>query len=181
VNAAVATLSPVVTLLLAGTLAVPAVGVENANADRTFKPFRLKTPEGASVTLAEVLDKATLVVFFFPSCTYCSLALPEMQRLHDAYIDDGLSVVWINVLPEQARLVPGWRSRHGYRVPILLGGRSVQKDYALTMTPTHYLLDGDGNVVARQAGFKRGDQKELERQIQEVLGLKPPPDRLPIE
>jgi cytochrome oxidase Cu insertion factor (SCO1/SenC/PrrC family) len=164
-----ATLSLVVSLVLAWSLAVPAPAAENADADRTFKPFRLKTVEGSSVVLADLLGTATLVVFFFPTCTYFNLALPEMQRLHDTYKDDGLSVVWINVLPEQQRLIPGWRSRHGYTVPILLGGRSVQKDYALTMTPTHYLLDAEGKVLARHAGFKRGEQKELERQIREVL------------
>lgn len=156
-------------LVLAAAVFPPTAGGEHRNADGTFKPFKLKTLDGASASLSEMLGKATLVVFFFPTCAYCNVALPEMQKLHDAYRDDGLSVVWINVLPEQERLIPKWRDRHGYTVPILLGGRSVQKDYALTMTPTHYLLDAEGKVLTRHAGFKRGDQESLERQIREAI------------
>ena len=164
-----AKLSAAPLLLLAAAVFVQTAGGEDRNADLTFKPFTLKTLEGASSSLSDVLGKATLVVFFFPTCAYCNVALPEMQKLHDAYKDDGLSVVWINVVPEQERLIPKWRDRHGYTVPILLGGRSVQKDYALTMTPTHYLLDAAGKVLIRHAGFKRGDQESLERRIREAI------------
>jgi thiol-disulfide isomerase/thioredoxin len=166
------TLRLVIILVLAGALAAP-VGTASDRRDRVFKPFRLKSLDGASVTLADVLGRATLVVFFFPTCTYCKLALPEMQTLHDTYKEDGLSVIWINVVDEQERLLPEWRARHGYTVPILLGDRSVQLDYALTMTPTHYLLGTDGKILARHAGYKRSKQQELERQIRKVLVLDP--------
>jgi cytochrome c biogenesis protein CcmG/thiol:disulfide interchange protein DsbE len=167
-----ASLRLVAIVVLAGALAAPAGGAATG-ADRVFKPFALKALDGSHVTLSDVLGRATLVVFFFPTCTYCKLALPETQTLHDTYKDDGLSVIWINVVPEQEELIPEWRARHGFTVPILLGDRSVQKNYALTMTPTHYLLDSGGRVLARHAGFKRGEHEKLERRIREALSLNP--------
>ena len=51
-----------------------------------FKPFQLKTLDGHQRTLQDVLGpKATLVVFFFPTCRYCTAALPHAQRLYEAY------------------------------------------------------------------------------------------------
>jgi hypothetical protein len=43
--------------------------------------------------------------------------------------------------------------------------------YNLRMTPTHYLLDAKGQVLSSHAGYKAGDEKELERSIQKALGL----------
>jgi cytochrome c biogenesis protein CcmG, thiol:disulfide interchange protein DsbE len=136
-----------------------------------FKPFKLKTLDGVERKLADILGKATLVVFFFPTCSSCNAAFPEIQKLHDTYGGRGLSMVWINVIPEEERLIADWRTRRGFRVPILLGGGSVQNDYKLVMTPTHYLLDSQGKVLARHAGYTTGDEKTLERQIQQALGI----------
>jgi glutathione peroxidase-family protein len=142
-----------------------------AAAAENFKPFKVRTLEGAQTSLSDVLGKATLVVFFFPTCAFCNAAFPEIQKLHDTYKDQGLSMVWINVVPQEERMIPGWRRDHGYTVPILLGGRSIQNDYKLTMTPTHYLFDSQGKVLTRHAGYKPGDERALERQIQQALGL----------
>jgi len=145
--------------------------VAPAAAAGKFKPFKLRTLDGAERTLADVLGRVTLVVFFFPTCPYCNASFPEIQRLHDAYRTEGLSTVWINVVPDEERLIDDWRARHGYTVPILLGRRSVQNDYRLVMTPTHYLLDVEGQVLSRHAGYTPGDEKTLERQIRQALGL----------
>jgi len=160
-----------VALALAAALMVgAAAGQERKPAiEGTFKQFKYRTVEGSTMTLSDVLGKATLVVFFFPTCQYCNVALPVIQKLHDSYKDSGLLTVWINVLPEQDRMLPRWRSSHGFTVPILLGGHGVQKDYSLTMTPTHYLLDAAGHILSRHDGFKLGDETELERRIQQAL------------
>lgn len=112
-------------MLLAAFIAVH----EQTPAAERFKPFKLKTVEGAERSLADVLGKATLVVFFFPTCPFCNAAFPEIQKIHDAYRERGLSVVWINAVPQEERLIPAWRATHGYTVPILLGTESVQRDY----------------------------------------------------
>lgn len=157
------------TLLAVLLLTSVATAQERSAPLEKFRPFQLKTPEGTQKTLPDVLGKATLVVFFFPTCGFCNAAFPEIQKLHDAYKDRGLSMVWINVIPREERLIANWQRKNGYTVPILLGGRSVQKDYKLTMTPTHYLLNADGHVLWKHAGYKAGDEKDLERRIQEAL------------
>jgi cytochrome oxidase Cu insertion factor (SCO1/SenC/PrrC family) len=116
-----------------------------------------------------VLGRATLVVFFFPTCKYCNFAFPEVKRIYDIYKDSGLSMIWINIVPEENALIKNWQSTHGYTVPILLGGKSVQNDYKLNETPTHYLLDARGKIRSKHAGYKAGDEKDLEREIQEAL------------
>jgi thiol-disulfide isomerase/thioredoxin len=152
--------------VLAGSAAV-------AGAVDTFKPFKLRTPEGKQVALADVLDRATLVVFFFPTCSYCAAAYPGIERVHDAYGDRGLSLVWINVLPEQKALIEDWRRRHGQRGTVLLGGSSVQRDYRLMQTPTYWLLDARGTPLWRHDGYAPGDDEALEREVARALAPRP--------
>ena len=137
-----------------------------------FKPFKkLKTLDGSQQSLGDVLGpKATLVVFFFPTCPYCNAAFPEVQKIYDRYRGQGLSMVWINVLPDEQPLIAPWQKEHGYTATVLLGNRAVANDYNLRMTPTHFLLDAKGAVLSTHAGYTAGDEKTLERDIQQALG-----------
>ena len=134
-----------------------------------FKPFKMKTPDGQQKTLAEMLGKATLVSFFFPGCPYCNAEFPAVEKIYEEYKPRGLSMVWINVVSEQNKQVTPWMQQHGYTVPVLLGGESAQGTYKLIETPTHFLLDAEGTVRWTHHGYKAGDEKELEQQIQQAL------------
>lgn len=140
-----------------------------------FKPFKLKTIEGTSKTLQDFEGKAILVSFFFPTCKYCNAEFPETQKMYDKYKDRGFAAVWINVVPEENKEIPRWQQEHQYTIPVLIGASmaSLQRDYKLKVTPTHFLLDAQGNVLFSRAGYKEGDEKPLEEQIQKALGLTP--------
>jgi peroxiredoxin len=154
---------------LACVILLFALALPSPAAAEKLRPFQLKSLEGPERTLSDVLGKATLVVFFFPTCPYCNAAFPKVQKLYDTYREQGLSMVWINVLPDEQKLIPEWRTKHGYTVPVLLGGRSTPNEYKVRMTPTHYLLDGRGEILSKQDGFNPGDEIRLEQEIQKAL------------
>ena len=136
-----------------------------------LKPFKLKTLDGAQKTLPNVLGKATLLVFFYPTCPFCNVAAPEIQRLYDTYKAQGLSVFYINTSPNEEKLVAGWLDEHHYTVPVLVGARltDVQRDYDVESTPTHYLLDARGLVLSKHSGYQAGDAVALEQEIKKAL------------
>jgi len=139
----------------------------------TFRPFRLKTLDGTEKSLPDVSGKrATLVVFFYPTCRYCNLAGPDIQRMYNTYSAQGLSVVWINILPDEQGQVARWQADHGYTAPVLVGGElaQIQNDYGVEGTPTHYLLDGEGRILSKHSGFRAGDEKGLEEEIKRAVG-----------
>jgi thiol-disulfide isomerase/thioredoxin len=154
----------------APTSTAPSGGVD------TFKPFTLRTLDGQKKTLKDFANKVTLVNFFFPRCPYCNVELPEVQKIYDKYKDKGLSVVWINILPEEANLIAGWQMTKNLNVPVLIGGSqdALTKDYAITSTPATYLLGQRGQVVFHKDGYEPGDEKTLEAKIVEALGLASP-------
>lgn len=154
-------------------VAVPLLAAGGSNAAEKFKPFKLKTLDGEVRTLDDVRGKATLVGFFFPGCKYCTEAVPAVQALADKYKDHGLAAVWINVVPEQDRQIAGWLTKHSFRVPILRGGSqaALQRDYRITITPAHFLLDQSAQVVFRRDGYSPGAETEIENRIRQALAL----------
>ena len=156
-------------LLLASLL----LQCQNAPAAEKFKPFKLKTLDGTKKTLQDFANKVVLVGFYYPTCAYCNLAAPEVQKIFDKYKDQGLSVVIINVVPEEIKLIPGWQEKHHFAIPVLIGAskEDLMDDYNLTITPTHYLLGTKGEVLLRQNGYNRGDEKILEQKIAEALNI----------
>jgi len=164
-------------LLLASSLLAA-----NAPAAEKFKPFKLKTMEGTTKTLQDFTYKVTLVAFYYPTCAYCNLALPEVLKIYEKYKDHGFSWVIINVKPEENKLISGWQEKYNITVPILIGASqdSLMDDYHLAMTPTHYLLGKKGEVLLHQNGYNRGDEKAIEAKIAEVLSVgveQPPPEK----
>jgi thiol-disulfide isomerase/thioredoxin len=157
------------TLLFALLLALASPA---AAADK-LKPFKLKSLDGVEQTLASVAGaKATLVIFFFPTCPYCNAEFPFVQKWHDSYKAEGLNVVWINVVPDEQKLIRAWQAEHGYTVPVLLGKGSTPNEYKLTTTPTEYLLNASGEILLRKEAYYAGDEKTMEAEIRKALNLR---------
>ncbi len=142
-----------------------------AGAADTFKPFVLKSMDGKRMTLKDFSNKAILVNFFFPRCPFCNVELPEIQKIYDKYKDKGLSAVWINILPDEERLIAGWQVAKNLTVPVLVGGSqdALQRDYRIESTPATYLLGENGQVLFHKDGYAPGDEKILEAKIEAAL------------
>ncbi len=146
-----------------------------APAKEGFKPFALRTLNGEHKALRDFLNRATLVTFFFPTCSYCNGEMPSLQKLYETYRDRGFSMVAINIVSEQDSMVAGWQATHHYTFPVLVGAKlgPLQKSYDIRTTPTHFLLDAKGEVILKQTGYKGGDEKVLEQHIEKALSSQP--------
>jgi len=79
--------------------------------------------------------------------------------------------VWINILPDEERLIAGWQIAKNLTVPVLVGGSqdALQRDYHIESTPTTYLLGENGQVLFHKDGYTPGDERTLESQIEAAL------------
>ena len=152
-------------------LAFSLIGFAAAKTAKPFKPFKLKTLEGQRKTLADYAGKLTLIGFFYPQCPYCRVSVPQLQSIYDKYKGWGLSVILVNVVEEEDKLIPRFMNEHKITLPVLTGAwqPSLVRDYDLEATPTHFLIDGNGAVLLRQNGYVPGDENILESRIQTIL------------
>ncbi len=155
------------------TAALAPVKTQSATPPEKFKPFNLKTLDGKRATLKDFSNKVTLVNFFYPRCPFCNVELPEIQKIYDRFKDKGLSAVWINILPEEEKLIPGWLLAKNLSVPVLVGGsqEALQRDYRIESTPSTFLLDENGQILFWRGGYTAGDEKELEAKIAAALSV----------
>jgi len=166
-----------VALLLAVSQCHPPLSPEEGGAGfevgQAFRSFELKNLDGEEKTLGDFLSKVTLVTFCFPTCGPCNAELPHFQRFHETYSPQGLTVVAINVIPEQDSQVREWSSEKGFTFPILVGGDSGRliEDYQLVATPLSFLIDSNGQILARFDGYRSGQETEIEERIRKELGV----------
>ena len=149
--------------------------VNAAQATEKLKTFKLETLGGETRTLDDFRNKATLIAFFYPSCTYCNQAFPETVKVYEKYKGQGLSMVWINIVEEEEELIPDWLAKHQYTVPVLVGAAQqyLLRRYDLQMTPTHFIVNADREILFKQTGYKTGYEKELEKNVRQALNLAP--------
>jgi hypothetical protein len=82
-------------------------------------------------------------------------------------------MVAINTNPSQDSQLPEWRTKGKYTFPVLLssGNDFVRTNYGVSGTPTNFILNADGRLVFRHLGYGPGNEKTMEVEIRELLGL----------
>ena len=144
-----------------------------------FPEIRLQTAmDGQDVTFDKVKGRVTLFNVFFPTCGFCNAEMPHLKKIRDEYADQGLSLVSVNLLPDQNELIADWKKKGGYEHPILV---TETTDYLVKTLglrfpggmPANFLVDAGGKVHFRHIGYQPGEEEILEAQVRELLGLAP--------
>lgn len=123
--------------------------------------FKLKSMDGPTKSLEEILAKGpALLAFFKVSCPVCQLALPYLERLAGS---SSLQVVAISQDDEAA--TQGFRQRFGITFPTLLDqskeGYPASNAYGLTSVPSLFLVEKTGEIANASAGFCKRDFESL--------------------
>jgi len=115
-------------------------------------PFALADLSGKTVQLKDFRGKVIMLNFWFSTCVPCRQETPALMRLYDAYRDEGLAVIGINLdevlIPQyKGALMEKFLKTFGVNYPILLADRAVFEAYGgVPVQPTTFLIDRDGAV-----------------------------------
>jgi peroxiredoxin len=140
--------------------------------------FALRDTEGRLVRLSDHRGKVVLVNFWATWCVPCAAELPHLQRLYEAYGDQGFVVLAISMDgPESvAEVVPRAR-RYGLTFPVLLDEetRVVAVYNPKRSAPFTALIGRDGAVAKTREGYSAGDEIAIEADIQALLATRNEP------
>jgi peroxiredoxin len=135
--------------------------------------FTLRTVEGQTFRLSDHLGKQVILLNFWATwCVPCLGEMPELEKLHQRYRDQGLLVVGVSMDgPESVANVQPTVRRYGLTYPILLdeetrvvGVYNPRRD-----APFSVLIDRQGRIVQRFVGYAPGDEVKLEESIRPLL------------
>lgn len=135
------------------TAKTPAVGQVLVAADDWILPTGEKAPATSGTVV--VLE------FWATWCGPCLLAMPEVQKLHERYAKDGLSV--IAVTDQDRETVAPFVKKQGWALPIALDGEKIVEGFKVRQLPTTIVLAKNGSVAYRgsPAGVEAAIRKEL--------------------
>ena len=122
--------------------------------------FALKAVDGKEYSLEALLQKGPVVAAFFKiSCPVCQFTLPFLERLYKTFGSDG--VTFLGVSQDDAKATKNFAREFGVTFPVGLDekGYPASNAYGLTMVPTVFLIESDGNAKISSMGF---DKKDLE-------------------
>jgi peroxiredoxin len=125
--------------------------------------FSLPTTDGKRFSLADARRRGPVVVAFFKvSCPVCQFAFPYLQRLHEMYGDERLTVVGVsqNLLRETVSFMRDY----GISFPVALDDTHtypVSNQYGLTTVPSIFLVGRDGRIQASMVGWSRQEMEDV--------------------
>src|SRR4051812_34926753 len=110
--------------------------------------FELKTLDGEPFSPTDELTHGPVVLAFFKvSCPTCQYAFPFLERLHKAYVANGVSLVGIS--QNSAKETAAFNKEFGVTFPVLLDDPNsypVSNAYGLTNVPTVFWIARDGEI-----------------------------------
>lgn len=113
-------------------------------------------------SLHEFSGDLVLVDFFFKNCPPCIKALPDLQSLHEQFIDKGLKVVGIDPYDSKEDDIALFLAKFDVTYTVLLGGKSVAKDYRVSSYPTIYIIDQNRRIIYSKVGYSENSKASLE-------------------
>jgi peroxiredoxin len=119
----------------------------------TAADFILKDLSGKPVRFSEFKGKVVLLNFWTTWCPPCRVEMPAMERLYQAYRDDGLVVVAVSMDRSPADKVKAFVEELGLNFPVLHDrDERVARLYSVPGVPTSYIVDARGRIMYRALG-----------------------------
>ena len=121
------------------------------------------------VRLLSFRDRVVILNFWTTWCHYCERERAALEALFQKYKGDGLAILAVN-LGESEDQVIAYVARHGLSFPHLMDpGAKAEEAFGIQATPTNFLVDRRGHVVAGGMGYRDWNGPQAHRIIESLL------------
>ncbi|TMP34401.1 TlpA family protein disulfide reductase [Pseudoalteromonas rubra] len=136
-------------------------------AAKPYLPLQARTVADQSVSSS---GKVTYLKFWATWCAYCVEEMPLLQQAFENR-KESYQVIAVNVgFNQTVEGVKTYLNRYGYQFPTVFDATgSITRQYRVTGTPQHILLDASGKEIYRSALFT----DELRQHLATLAGDKP--------
>jgi len=130
-------------------------------------------PPAATVPRWPVLDdyagKVVLLDFWASWCSPCLQSFPWMNELQQKHGGKGLVVLAVN-LDQDRKLAEAFLGKTPAKFRVEYDSKGdVARQFEVQAMPTSFLIDRQGKVRVRHAGYKAKHRQEREQQIVQLL------------
>lgn len=133
----------------------------------------LSDMNGKSFGLKEALQHGpVLLAFFKVTCPVCQMAMPVVERLHQAFPNAAILAVSQNPKADTAR----FHDEYGLSLRTLLdppGSYPASNAYGLTNVPTLFYVERDGKISISCVGWAKADLEDINHRLAKEFKAKP--------
>ena len=130
--------------------------------------FTLLNTELEETMLTDYSGKIVLLDFWATWCKPCEEEIPIFIELYNDYRAQGFEVVGISLDDERLTVVEPFIERLGVNYTILLGEAELIGLYNVTVMPSAFLINRDGQIVKPFHGAQ-GDRETYEKELKKLL------------
>jgi thiol-disulfide isomerase/thioredoxin len=113
----------------------------------------LNDVHGNKMNLSSFHGKWLVVNYWATWCPPCIVEMPELQSFHDAHVDKNALVIGINSEHIGRQQLQAFLEDYFITYPVFMSGPTQQSELGLIPgLPTTFLVNPEGEVVARQVG-----------------------------
>ncbi len=140
--------------------------------EKTAPDFTLPMLDGSNFQLSENIGEGPVLINFWATwCIPCIAEMKQLKKIYKKYKDQGLQILSISIDdPKTVGRVKGMVKSKRYPFTILLDTNSeVFNLYQGSNPPLSILIDKEGKIVYNHTGYRKGDEKKVDKMIAELL------------
>jgi len=132
-------------------------------------PLAVQGTIGKLQNLNELKGKVVFLNFWATWCGPCRAEMPSMQVLYDNYREKGLEILAVNCGEKQEQVLSFLKSNKLSFPAALDTDGKVSNIYGIQAIPTTYLIDRDGNIIARVMGSINWNTPKIRSALEKLL------------
>lgn len=132
--------------------------------------FTLPNLDDEPVSLDAMRGDVVVLDFWALYCRPCLVAMPGVQALHEAFADEDVHVVSVNLdepSPDRAARIGRFARNQGLSFPMLLDNGTVGWSYGARRIPYVVVIGRDGTIAAVHRGAT--DHRAVRRSVERAL------------
>jgi thiol-disulfide isomerase/thioredoxin len=118
------------------------------------------TIHGETISMQSLKGKVVLVSFWATSCTSCIKEMPDLIKTYNQYKNKGLEIIAVAMPYDPPLQVVNFAKQKEIPFPVMHDSYAeiTQKFGGVSVTPTAYLYNKDGNRIQRAVGILNFDK-----------------------
>jgi len=131
--------------------------------------FNLPSSKGHNIKLSDFRGQVVYVDFWASWCKPCRKSFPFMNNLQKKYGKQGLKVIAVNLDSDKGAAKTFLQKNPAKFTIAFDADGATPERFALSVMPTSYLIDRQGNLVNIHKGFKKSQTAKLEKKVLKYL------------